>query len=126
VHSEDGLDELSVVAPTLVMEVRDGAVVDRWTLDPADLGIHITDPESLRGGDVDASARRLSAILEGRESTAASEAVALNAAAALLVGGRVDNLAAGLEVARELLASGAAGRTLETLACRSQKLGDDA
>jgi anthranilate phosphoribosyltransferase len=66
----------------------------------------------------------LCAILEGREHSAASEAVALNAAAALVVGGRAESLASGLEVARDLLDSGAAGRTLETLTRRSRELGD--
>jgi len=123
-HSEDGLDELSVMAPTTVIEVRDGIVAETWSLNPADLGIRVDDPESLRGGDVSENARRLCAILEGREHSAASEAVALNAAAALLVGGKVDSLASGLEMARELLDSGTAGRTLEALARRSRELGD--
>ena len=123
-HSDDGLDELSVMAPTTVIEVRDGVVAETWSLNPADLGIRVDDSESLRGGDVSENARRLCAILEGREHSAASEAVALNAAAALLVGGKVDSLASGLEMARELLDSGAAGRTLKALARRSRELGD--
>jgi anthranilate phosphoribosyltransferase len=48
--------------------------------------------------------------------------VALNAAAALLVGDRVESLAAGLEAARELLAAGAAAATLDALASRSREL----
>mgnify|MGYP001815038010 FL=1 len=124
VHSDDGLDELSVQAPTTVIEVRDGEVTGTWSLNPADLGIRVDDPEALRGGDVAENARRLCAILEGREHSAASEAVALNASAALLVGGRVDSLAEGLDLARELLSSGEAGRALERLVTRSRELGD--
>jgi anthranilate phosphoribosyltransferase len=123
VHSDDGLDELSVVAPTTVFEVRDGEVADRWRLEPAELGIRPGDPADLRGGDATTNARRLCGILEGSERSAASEAVALNAAAALLVGGRVGSLAEGLGLARELLASGEAGRALERLARRSRELG---
>jgi anthranilate phosphoribosyltransferase len=122
VHSEDGLDELSVTAPSWVIEVRSGSVTGRWTVDPIDLGVRADDFRSLRGGDVDENARRLCAILEGREQSAASEAVALNAAAALLVGDRVESLAAGLEAARELLAAGAAAATLDALASRSREL----
>jgi anthranilate phosphoribosyltransferase len=122
-HSDDGLDELSVLAPTTVIEVRNGEVTGTWSVDPVDLGIHVKDPETLRGGDVAENARRLCAVLEGREHSAASEAVALNAAAGLLVGGKVDSLASGLEMARELLDSGAAGRKLESLARRSRELG---
>jgi len=123
VHSDDGLDELSVAAPTTVIEVRDGEVAARWKLDPGDLGIRFTDPEALRGGGVGESARRLSAILEGSESSTASEAVALNASAAFYVGGKAASIFDGLETARDLLATGAAGRTLEKLATRSQELG---
>jgi anthranilate phosphoribosyltransferase len=123
-HSDDGLDELSVTAPTTVVEVRDGAVVERWRVVPSDLGIRAEDPESLRGGDVGQSARRFCAILEGREHSAASEAVALNAGAALLVGGKVENLVSGLRMARKLLESGEAGRTLEALVRRSRELGN--
>jgi anthranilate phosphoribosyltransferase len=124
VHSDDGLDEFSVTAPTTVIEVRDGTVAGRWRVDPAELGIRADDPDSLRGGDVDENARRLCAILEGEECSAASEAVALNAAAALLVGGKVDDLASGLGLARDILAGGGAGRTLEALVRRSQEYGD--
>jgi anthranilate phosphoribosyltransferase len=124
VHSDDGLDELSVQAPTTVIEVRDGEVTETWSLQPADLGIRAGDPDALRGGNVAENARRLCAILEGGEHSAASEAVALNAGAALLVGGRVDTLAEGLDLARELLDSGAAGRTLERLVTRSRELGN--
>jgi anthranilate phosphoribosyltransferase len=123
-HSDDGLDELSVLAPTTVIEVRDGDVTETWSLDPADLGIRPNDPDTLRGGDVAENARRLCAILEGREHSAASEAVALNAGAALLLGGKVDSISEGLELARELLDSGAAGRTLERLVTRSRELGN--
>ncbi len=126
VHSDDGLDEVSVMAPTRVIEIRDGEVIGRWKVEPAELGLCTENADSLRGGDADENARRLCAILDGEEVSAASEAVALNAAAALLVGGKVDSLASGLESAREILASGAAGRTLEILARRSQEVGRDA
>ncbi|MCU0303010.1 MAG: anthranilate phosphoribosyltransferase [Thermoanaerobaculales bacterium] len=122
VHSDDGLDELSVLAPTTVVEVRDGEVVDRWRLEPTGLGIRGVDHHDLRGGDAETNARRLCAILEGSERSTASEAVALNAAAALLVGDRVASLAEGLGLARELLASGEAGRALERLVRRSREL----
>lgn len=123
-HSDDGLDELSVTAPTTVMEIRRGAVTGSFKVDPSDLGIRVGDPESLRGGDVEENARRMTAILRGEERSAASEAVALNAASALFVGGKADDLGSGLEAARGLLASGSAGATLDALVRRSQELGD--
>ena len=122
VHSEDGLDEISVNAPTRVIEVRDGSVVDEWRVDPAALGISVDDPGSLTGGDVDENLRRMRDILRGRESSAAAEAVAVNAAAALYVAEKVENMALGLEIARQTLQSGAGLAILESLGKKSMEI----
>jgi anthranilate phosphoribosyltransferase len=126
VHSDDGLDELSVAAPTTVIEVRDGAVVGERRVEPAGLGIELRDASSLRGGDAAENLRRLRAILGGEERSAASEAIALNAAAALYVAGLATDLAAGFATARAILDAGSALRILETLARRSKELVRDA
>jgi len=126
VHSDDGLDELSMAAPTTVIEVRDGAVVCKRRIEPAALGIAPGDPKSLRGGDAPENLRRLRAILGGEERSPASEAVALNAAAALYVAEIATDLGAGLEVARAILRAGSALAILETLAQRSKELARDA
>jgi anthranilate phosphoribosyltransferase len=126
VHSDDGLDELSVCAPSTAIEVRNGEVVDRWRVDPADLGIEQMDGGELLGGNAAQNAERLAAILGGDERSAASEAVALNAAAGLLVAGVVNDLGDGLGRARDIVRSGAALDRLRQLAHRSQELaGDD-
>jgi len=124
VNSADGLDELSVFAPTRVVEVRDGRVCGEWTVDPEALGLTPSDPADLRGGDVATNLDRLRAVLSGRERSAATDAVALNAAAALVVAGRAADLASGLATAREVLASDAAAARLEALAWRSTELAD--
>ena len=116
VHSSDGLDELSVCAPTRVVEVRDGEVAGEFRVDPADLGVEAGDPQSLKGGDAAENVRRLQAILGGDEVSAASEAVALNAAAALYVAGGPGDLREGLDRTREVMASGAPRLLLERLA----------
>jgi anthranilate phosphoribosyltransferase len=126
VHSDDGLDELSVLAPTTMIEVREGAVVAEHRIEPADLGIDGAEADSLRGGEVADNARRLEAILGSGERSAAAEAVALNAAAALLVAGEVSDLRQGLERSREVLRSGAALAKLRRLASRSAELAVDA
>ena len=113
VHSDDGLDELSVCAPTRVIEVRAGAVTGELTVDPAALGIAGAERAALAGGDAAESARRLRAILGRQERSAASEAVALNAGAALLVAGLADDLPFGLAAARECLALGEAAALLD-------------
>jgi anthranilate phosphoribosyltransferase len=125
VHSDDGLDEISVNAATRVLEVRDGVVVDDRKLEPGDLGIVAEDPESLTGGDVEENLRRMRDILGGNESSAASEAVAVNAAAALYVAEMAETMAGGLEIARNTLRSGAGLVILESLGKRSmEKTGD--
>jgi anthranilate phosphoribosyltransferase len=125
VHSQDGLDELSVLAPSTVYEVRNGAVSGSWQVKPEELGIVTDDPGQLQGGDVSHNGKRLQAILAGSERSAATEAVALNAGAALYVAGRAADIGEGLEQAREIIYSGAAAERLQTLAQRSQELGQD-
>ena len=126
VHSEDGLDEISVSAPTRVLEVRDGSVVEDSKLEPGQLGIVAEDPESLTGGDVEENLRRMLDILGGREKrSAATEAVAVNAAAALYVAGKADSLGWGLETARDVLRSGAGLAILESLGKRSMEIAED-
>ena len=126
VHSDDGLDELSVAAPTTVIEVRDGAVVGERRVEPAALGLVPGDSEALKGGDAAENLRRLRAILGGEERSPASEAVALNAAAALYVAELAADLDAGIEAARAILDAGSALAILETLAQRSKELARDA
>jgi len=122
VHSEDGLDEISVSAPTRVVEVRDGRVVDEWRVEPAELGIVVDNSGSLIGGDVDENLRRMRDILGGRESSAAAEAVAVNAAAAMYVAEKVENMGQGLEMSRQVLRSGAGLAILESLGKRSMEI----
>ncbi|MCG6964592.1 MAG: anthranilate phosphoribosyltransferase [Acidobacteria bacterium] len=120
VHSADGLDELSVAAPTTVVEVRDGHVNSRYEVDPRAVGIKVEDDRTLAGGDVEFNAERLRAVLAG-EHSAASEAVALNAGAALYVGGAAHGIEDGVAMAREVLHSGRSAALLERLANRSQE-----
>ena len=113
VHGEDGLDELSVCAPTRVIEVRTGAIAREFTVDPQRLGIARASRAELAGPDAAENAVRLRAILAGAERSAAAEAIALNAAAALVVGGVASDIAGGLESCRAGLASGAAAAKLD-------------
>ena len=126
VHSDDGLDELSVAAPSTVFEVRDGSVTGEWRVDPEQLGVEAHDPSTMRGGDTAHNVVRLEAILGGKELSAASEAVALNAAAAIYVAGDAADLYQGLERARSVLESGAALDRLHHLARRTVELAANA
>jgi len=122
VHSDDGLDEISVCAPTSVIEIRDGEVAGNWQVDPTAFGIEVSDPASLKGGDVSENLRCMRAILGGKEESSAAEAVALNAGAALYVAGVATDLEEGFRRASEVRRSGAALERLEQWANRSQEL----
>ncbi|HEY7782416.1 MAG TPA: anthranilate phosphoribosyltransferase [Ktedonobacterales bacterium] len=121
VHGADGVDELSLSAPTRVCEVRsDAGSLREYTIAPADVGLAERPREEVRGGDAAANAGLLRGILAGKHSGAPADMVALNAAAALYVTGRVDTLADGVGQAQTVLASGRAAATLDALVEASQ------
>jgi anthranilate phosphoribosyltransferase len=123
VHADDGLDELSVTSPSNVLEVRgDGAgayELRDWRVDPAELGLVPATMDDLRGGDAAFNAGVIRSVLEGEQGPRRDIGV-LNAAAALMVAGRVDDLAGGLEVAAESVDSGQAIKVLDALVTTSQ------
>lgn len=122
IRGEDGLDELSTTAPTRVWDVQDGAVEER-VIDPAGLGIPVADLADLRGGAVEDNVRVADAVLDGQPGPPA-DIVALNAGAALVTAGVAEDLAAGLERARGVLASGAASRLRDRWVERSRELAE--
>ena len=113
VHSEDGLDELSLGAPTRVAELRDGAV-RTFALDARDLGFARAPVESVTVDSPAASLAVIRAVLAGEPGPAADITV-LNAAAAVHVSGIASSLEDGVERARESIGSGRAAATLERL-----------
>jgi anthranilate phosphoribosyltransferase len=112
VRSEDGLDELSPSAPTRVSELGEGGEVRERVVTPEDFGLERVPREAVAGGDAQANAQALLAILAG-EAHPAKEAVVLNAAAAIALASG-EGLRASAERARAVVASGAARETLET------------
>ena len=117
VHSQDGLDEVSLSAPTLVREVCQGAVRGlEWS--PIDFGLASCTLDDLRVNGPEESAQAVRGILAGAEGPR-TRVVLANAAAALLAAERVRTLAEGVTVAAEAIASGRACRVLETLAAVS-------
>lgn len=113
VHGAGGLDEMSTAGETQVAEVRDGAVVT-YTIVPEAVGVARTSVDDLRGGDPEENARRLLACFDGSEP-ALQEIVALNAGAAIWLGGYAESLAAGVEAARHALADGSAQAKIQQL-----------
>jgi anthranilate phosphoribosyltransferase len=115
VHGAGGLDELSCEGPAQVAEVVDGAV-RRTMLSPADAGLPSSPNAGVRGGDAQENAVQLRRLLQGNLPGSGYESfVVLNAAAALLAAGQVDDLHAGADRARSALNDGSAFKALVTL-----------
>lgn len=115
VHGEPGLDELSPVGATRVIELRDGSLREYRVAPARDYGWVGLDPGELAGGDPAHNAGVVREVLAGGGAVAARAAVVLNAAAALYIGGRVMSLRDGVDLAEALLDEGAAMRKLEEL-----------
>jgi anthranilate phosphoribosyltransferase len=121
VHSDDGLDEISISAPTHVCEVTGGEIRD-YTIEPEALGVSRAPIEEIAGGDAAENARIALAILSGETNGARRDIVAVNAGAALYVSGAVTTLRDGVALASNTIASGAAMRKLEELASATKEL----
>jgi anthranilate phosphoribosyltransferase len=113
VHGDDGMDELTVTAPSTVYELRSGEVRE-YRFDPRDLGLSLVDAEKVKGGDELVNAELARRVFAG-EPGPYRDIVTLNAAAGLVVGGMVDSLAEGIERAAQAIDDGRATDALETL-----------
>ena len=113
VHGGDGTDELSIVAPSQVAALENGAVT-MLEVSAEDAGLPQHPFEAIVGGDAAENARRLADLLEGAKD-GYRDAVLLNAAAGLLVAGKVDTLRDGTAMAAESIDNGAARRVLDTM-----------
>ncbi|MCL2295125.1 MAG: anthranilate phosphoribosyltransferase [Spirochaetes bacterium] len=109
VHGEDGLDEISLCAPTKVCEVKNG-----WTrsyiITPEQFGFERCSKLDLQGGSPFENAEILKAILRGEDSPNYNHkrnAVVLNAAAALYISGKYESIEASVKVAHNVIKSGA-------------------
>lgn len=120
VHGEDGVDELSINAPTRVAELRDGQVTT-YKIAPEDVGLERGSLDGLRVADARASLSVVRDVLGGKPGLAA-DMVAFNAGAALYVAGEVPDIAAGVTRALEVLASGEAGQRMAALAELTQQM----
>ncbi|MEO1331485.1 MAG: anthranilate phosphoribosyltransferase [Pseudomonadota bacterium] len=118
VHGGDGTDELSISAPSQVVELKDGAIADRIVA-PEDAGLPTHPFEAIKGGDPAFNAAGLKALLEGQPS-AYRDAVLLNAAAALTIAEKAGDLKEGAALAAQAIDSGAAKAKVEALARATQ------
>lgn len=121
-RSQDGLDEISLAAPTHIAELRNG-VVNEYTIEPSQFGIR---SDSLDGLKVSSATESLNLIRDalGKRSTPAGEKaadiIALNAGAAIYVAGLAEDLSTAVALAEDAIATGLAGEKLKELAELSQ------
>ncbi|WP_457573048.1 anthranilate phosphoribosyltransferase [Desulfolithobacter sp.] len=121
VWGEGNMDEMTVTGTSYVADARDGKVTT-YTVEPEDVGLARYSVDDIRGGaTVEESANQVRQVLDGT-SGARLDMVLLNAGAALMAAGMADDLAAGVQLAREVIVSGAAREKLERLVafCQGQ------
>ena len=111
VYGQDGLDEISMSAPTSVCEIKDGRFRS-YVIEPEQFGFSRCKKEELVGGTREENAKITLAILNGEQGSK-REAVLLNSGAALYIAGKAEDMAAGVKLAEELIDSGKAREQLE-------------
>jgi anthranilate phosphoribosyltransferase len=122
VCSADGLDEVSIAAPTHIVEV-DADHLRNYTLSPAEVGIeapHDLDAQQLAGGTPEENAATTRAILQGEHSARADLAL-INAGAAIYAAGAGPSIAEGVQLAREAVTEGRATAALEGFVAATQR-----
>jgi anthranilate phosphoribosyltransferase len=123
VHGDDGLDEISNTGPSHISEVREG-VVRSSTVRPEDFGLPRSSLQDLRGGDREENAEIVRHVLAA-EAGPRRDIVLMNAAAALVVGGKAHDFKEGVALAAQSVDSGAAAAKLAGLIALSQRLASE-
>jgi len=114
VHGHDGLDEISVCAPTRVSELKDG-LIRTYDITPEQFGIKPAGADELAGGDPETNAAITMRILKGEKSPR-RDIVLLNSAVALAAAGKAEDIQTGIRLAESAIDTGAALAKLEALA----------
>jgi len=112
VYGMDKLDEISMSSPTKICEFRDGWY-KTYKISPEDFGMQLCQKSDLVGGTPAENADITRKILSGEDKTCKRDAVLLNAGASLYIAQKVPTMAEGVELAKNLIDSGAAYKTLE-------------
>ncbi len=120
VHGLDGLDEISLLGRTKVLELKDG-VFSRYEIQPEDFGMKRCTIEEIQTGTPQENAATIRGVFDLSIQDARRDAVILNAAGALIVGGKADDFAAGIAQARAIIDSGAAHEKLQALVTASNR-----
>ncbi|MEN9460232.1 MAG: anthranilate phosphoribosyltransferase [Pseudomonadota bacterium] len=119
VHAEDGLDEISISAPTFVAELKAGKISTN-TIQPEDFGLKTAPIENIQVHSVEESVNLLRRVLEN-EACPARDIVALNAGAAIYVAGLANTMEQGVTKALQVLEQGLAKAVLQNLVTKTQQ-----
>jgi anthranilate phosphoribosyltransferase len=118
VNADDGLDEISIASPSTIAELKDGNVIT-YTITPEQFGFKRASLAELEITDAASSLTMVKAVLDNQAGPA-RDIVALNAGAAIYAANITDSLGAGIEKARQLIASGAAKAKFDALIAYSK------
>ncbi len=121
VHGLDGLDEISLLGKTRINELHNGSIKS-YEISPEDFGLTRCTLEDIYTGTPEQNAGVIRDVFSGRNKGPRRDAVIINAAGALYVGGKAGSLAEGIELAGEIIDSGAAQEKLNQLIMISRDL----
>jgi anthranilate phosphoribosyltransferase len=113
-HSDEGLDEFSLGAPSTVAQVDSGKVTE-YRVDPVEMGLRATPYQELQARDLDHAVELVKTVLSGENRGPERDIVLLNAAAAIYAADGADSLESALEVAAQSIDFGTAMQTLDNL-----------
>lgn len=122
VHGLDGLDEISLLGKTRINELKDGEVTT-YEIQPEDFGIERCTLEEIKTGTPEENAKTIHGVFSGEITGPRRNAIVLNAAGALIVGGKAAGFAEGIALANKLIDSGAAAEKLSQLREMSNSFG---
>lgn len=120
VYGQDRLDEISLSAPTTVVEVNNGEF-SSYEITPEQFGMERCSKSDLVGGDGAQNAKITEQILKGECTGAKADAVFLNAGAGIYLMGGAETIAKGIDIARETVKSGAAYEKLKEFVSETNK-----
>jgi anthranilate phosphoribosyltransferase len=119
VHGLDGLDEISLLGKTRINEIQNGSIIS-YEISPEDFGFTRCTLEDISTGTPEVNAGVIRDVFSGRNKGPRRQAVVLNAAGAMFIGGKANSFAEGIQLADEIIESGAAQDKLKQLITASQ------
>jgi anthranilate phosphoribosyltransferase len=119
VHGVDGLDEISLLGKTRINEIKNGSIMS-YEIIPEDFGLTRCRLEDIATGTPDVNAGVIRDVFSGKNKGPRREAIIINAAGALYIGGKADSFAEGIKLAGEIIDSGAARDKLNQLISASR------